>query len=526
MKQCSWTQSISKSIVGSEQYGTSYSYDKHGNMLTLQRNGKKDAGTNPSSFGLIDNLTMTYAGNQLIHTADAIPNFAYPSSADFKDKVSPAGTIEYTYNKNGAMRSDLNKGITEIQYNSLNLPRMMVINSSEAKAKNYYTYSASGVKLRTEQRYDPTLKLAPVGTTTPANDGFQDYKNTDYVGNIVYETSKTGAIITNRTRILIDGGYIENGVYHYYLTDHLGNNRVVVNQSGTVTQKNHYYPFGMAFAEKFDNGTKQPYKYNGKELDQMHGLNLYDYSARYYESAIGRFTTVDPLAEKYYSISPYVYVMNNPLKYIDPDGREVFPVHGTWSNPQTWKNLNGILSVTGKAFGDNRLATPLFSWSGGNYSDLRSKAANELINHVRAARTNADASEPITLVGHSHGGNVAIEAINAMVKMDEFQGVEINLMTINTPVRKDYQLSEEAGKRTNHVNVYDGKDPVQVKGGNGITILPDNQSSVKGTGEYGKAGRTFENATNVKVDNPQNLLKDYHNSHNRIQDWIDKIKTK
>jgi RHS repeat-associated protein len=64
----------------------------------------------------------------------------------------------------------------------------------------------------------------------------------------------------------------------------------------------------------------QPYKYNGKELDQMHGLNLYDYSARYYEPAIGRFTTVDPLAEKYYSISPYAYCNNNPLKFIDPTG--------------------------------------------------------------------------------------------------------------------------------------------------------------------------------------------------------------
>ncbi len=120
---------------------------------------------------------------------------------------------------------------------------------------------------------------------------------------------------------MIDGGYIEGNVYHYYLTDHLGNNRVVVNASGTVILQKHHYPFGTAFAENtVDEQKQQPYKYNGKELDQMHGLNLYDYSARYYECAIGRFTMVDPLAEEYYSISPYDYVGNNPLKYTDPTG--------------------------------------------------------------------------------------------------------------------------------------------------------------------------------------------------------------
>jgi RHS repeat-associated protein len=97
---------------------------------------------------------------------------------------------------------------------------------------------------------------------------------------------------------------------------------MVVNQSGTVTQKNHYYPFGMAFAEKFDNGSKQPYKYNGKELDQMHELNWYDSNARFYDLAIGRTPTPDPHAENYYSWSPYAWVENNPLRNIDPDGRD------------------------------------------------------------------------------------------------------------------------------------------------------------------------------------------------------------
>lgn len=77
----------------------------------------------------------------------------------------------------------------------------------------------------------------------------------------MYETTKNRTVTTNKTRILVDGGYYEGSVYYFYLTDHLGNNRVVANASGTVIQKNHYYPFGTAFAE----GTtaeqgKQPYK--------------------------------------------------------------------------------------------------------------------------------------------------------------------------------------------------------------------------------------------------------------------------
>ncbi|GAB6010282.1 RHS repeat domain-containing protein [Dysgonomonas reticulitermitis] len=243
----------------------------------------------------------------------------------------------------------MNKGITEIQYNSLNLPKQMVINSSSVKAKNYYTYSASGVKLRTEQRYDPTLQLSPVQTTTPATDGFTDYKNTDYVGNIIYETEKKGAAVTNKTRILVDGGYIENNVYHYYLTDHLGNNRMTVNQNGVKTQWNHYYPFGTIFADKYTYGSNQhPYKYNGKELDQMHGLNLYDYSARYYESAIGRFTTVDPLAEKHFSVSPYVYALNNPMRYIDPLGTDTVPANEVWEYYLTNYRTDGMSGLFDK----------------------------------------------------------------------------------------------------------------------------------------------------------------------------------
>jgi len=128
-----------------------------------------------------------------------------------------------------------------------------------------------------------------------------------------------------------DGPY-----YYYYHKDHLGNNREVwraaYTMNGTVVpaatiQQTQYYPSGLPWSE----GTGvsvQPYKYNGKEFVEMHGYDTYDYGARGYYPAMGRFTTVDPLAEKCYSISPYFYCSGNPVNRIDPDGRADFWING------------------------------------------------------------------------------------------------------------------------------------------------------------------------------------------------------
>ncbi|MDR0895381.1 MAG: RHS repeat-associated core domain-containing protein, partial [Prevotellaceae bacterium] len=121
---------------------------------------------------------------------------------------------------------------------------------------------------------------------------------------------------TTLKRILVDGGYIEGSTCYYYLTDHLGNNRVVAHASGMT----------------FDDSTEpaeQPYKYGGKEFDKERSLNWSDFEARQYMNDVPMFTTMDPLAEKYYSYSPYAYCANNPLKYIDPDGKEIV-IGSTW----------------------------------------------------------------------------------------------------------------------------------------------------------------------------------------------------
>jgi len=290
-------------------YKVSYSYDKHGNIKTLQRYGK----TTASAYGSIDNLTMNYAGNQLIKTEDAIGIISLAESADFKNYANVA--TEYTYNKNGSLDKDLNKGITGILYNPLNLPQELAVKNTSAVGKTYYIYSSGGNKLRTIHKTTSNLAYTPVLGSTSGDANFNISKTTDYAGSIIYENNTL-------KRILISNGYIEGGVYYFYLNDHLGNNRVVANASGTVIQKTHYYPFGMAFAEGTKaEQSKQPYKYGNKELDDTHGLNIYDFEARYSDPALGnRFWMVDPMAEKYYSISAYVYCNNNPIKFIDPTG--------------------------------------------------------------------------------------------------------------------------------------------------------------------------------------------------------------
>ncbi|SEA05220.1 RHS repeat-associated core domain-containing protein [Segatella bryantii] len=81
-----------------------------------------------------------------------------------------------------------------------------------------------------------------------------------------------------------------------------------------------------------DSGNRGDFKerYNGKELDSSNGLDTYDYLARMYDPSLGRFMSVDPLSEKYYSISPYVYCADNPVKHVDPDGRKITHYYQSW----------------------------------------------------------------------------------------------------------------------------------------------------------------------------------------------------
>ena len=296
-------------------YSTFYEYDNMGNIKNLKRNGL--ANNNPYSWKLIDNLTLNYNGNQLSSVTDA-PEYEPSYFGAFNFVKANAGTPEYTYDTNGNLTRDSHKKIAKIQYNILNLPSKLQFTQGHTTE---YLYDAAGVKRRVKQITAVPDMFVSMGTIRPvSNDSIKEITQTDYCENVIYEN---GAL----SKIFVDGGYITMSgttpTYHYYIQDHQGNNRVVFNQNGTTEQTNHYYPSGMTFGECIDNSDNR-YKYNGKELDRMHGLDLYDYGARHYDAAIGRWGVVDQLAEKKPWLSPYVYCRDNPLNIIDPDGRDEY----------------------------------------------------------------------------------------------------------------------------------------------------------------------------------------------------------
>ena len=296
-------------------YDGSLSYDKMGNVQSLLRSGLLDDG----SYGLIDNLSYSYHGNQLLKVDDAAVGPYYQGAFHFVDGADEA--VEYEYDANGNMVRDLNKCISSISYDLNNQPRKIEYNDGRNAS---YVYDAEGNKLSVSynltamssaQPQMPVMQSSDVASANVSN----GQKTIEYCGNIIYDGDET--------MILNDVGYAlynkdNNLSFHYYLKDHLGNNRVVVSEDGEIEQVNDYYPTGALMASS-KGGDTQCFKFNGKELDRTNGLNWYDYGARNYDAAIVRWDGMDKLCEKYYPFTPYGYCKNNFVNAIDLDGNRI-----------------------------------------------------------------------------------------------------------------------------------------------------------------------------------------------------------
>ena len=332
--------------TGIGRYNERLGYDGNSNVTSLQRKGVTQEG----SYGLIDDLRLGYDGNQLSKVEENAPAVLYAGSLDVKRSTS-----DIRYNANGSLTMDGTRDITHIDYDLHNNPlRIQFANGNVTK----YVYSAAGEKLRAIHY------TAVANTHVEMGQVYADIEkrhlavdSTDYRlgGNAVFNNGSF-------SKVLFDGGYVElvavdmpgSGYnmpivkpwkppfggrwpddlgggkkgptiyslrFRYFNRDHLGNVREVVSETGEVKQVNAYYPFGTPIHALGTNESQQRYKYNGKEFDELHGLNTYDYGARQYAPLLPLWDRVDPLAEKYYGVSPYAYCANNPVTFVDPDGR-------------------------------------------------------------------------------------------------------------------------------------------------------------------------------------------------------------
>ncbi|MGB3180484.1 MAG: RHS repeat-associated core domain-containing protein [Cyclobacteriaceae bacterium] len=177
-----------------------------------------------------------------------------------------------------------------------------------------------------------------------------------------------------------------------------------------VAQTDSYYPFGLSHGNMSyvrEGLAKNQFLYNGKELVEGFDLGWYDYGARYYAADLGRWHAVDPLAEKYHQFSPYNYVVNNPIMFIDPDGEDVVVAFGgidyqsdgstgsagnLINNLNNWAAENGIQDFSAKAFA----------------SDYQDAVLGDAVNFIRE-NYDIDSGEKLIIYGYSWGRDTGVE---------------------------------------------------------------------------------------------------------------------
>lgn len=307
-------------------------YDKNSSILSLQRYGKGNAG----SYGLIDDLSYNVDGNQIRFITDKAGRLLYAGSFDFKQ----ISTDEYAYDANGGLVSDPNKGITSISYDNLGYPKS--ISYKNGNGTNF-CYSSMGEKLSVQHQTGLSTTLSPLEKENLGSTQSSIVSQKDYVGNVIYEQGSAA-------KILFDGGYysLVDNLCHYFTRDHLGSIRTMVNENGILEQSLHYYPFGGIYGDACYNADLQGYKYNGKELERMHGLDWYDYGERLYDAAKVSWDRMDKLCEDYYHLNPYDYCGGNPICMKEVLGMYWFYYAQDENNEPTWNWRNENVYRTGQ----------------------------------------------------------------------------------------------------------------------------------------------------------------------------------
>ena len=519
-----------------DNFKESVNYDLNGNITSLERHGKKQDGT----YGVIDKLNVSLNGNQIVNISDAADKIVYEGALDFEPASD--GISSCKYNDFGALISDTGRGITMIEYdNNKNPIRIQFSNGNVTK----YIYSAEGTKLRTIYYTAMPNINVPDGCTHELDASeIQTTDSLDFLmeGNLIL---KNGRI----NKYLFEGGYCEaynqdmciakpappfswfedgsdseiseeeqkayeerreewskavealNATddfnFYYYNKDHLGNNREVIDFRGKICQVINYYPFGTPFSDQSTTlqADFQPYKYNGKEFDMMHGLNTYDYGARQYNPIVPTWDRIDPLCENFGYMSPYNYCLDNPVNTTDQDGEG--PILG---------------AVIG---GGTELACQLIE----NY-DTNSSVLDNLSKNVNWTNVGIAAGEGALTSGVSAfkglGAKVAISAVTSAAKNVSDQIKNGNKNIDSRQVKKS--VIEGAG--VTFISGYVSKIATKIRFRN-VKASPSNKAIMhKRAGQMRYSKSTRRNARVRLRDKKNNFANKWENSMNAILSGI------
>lgn len=302
---------------------TSVAYDKNGNITDLERKGHTNVGA--TSFGVMDNLVYTYETN-----SNKLKKVLDNGNDTFGFKDGANLTTEYTYDTNGNLLTDANKGITSISYNHLNMPTEIKFDNSNTKKINY-VYAADRTKLR---------------KTTNDNGSIT---TTDYSGNFVYENNTLKQFYHAEGYVEPDGSSFQ---YVYQLKDIWRNVRITYaddDNSGSVNsseirREQNYYPFGLEHQgyNSYKYGVENNLKtYQSQEFTADLDLNTHEWKFRMSDPSLGRFWQIDPLAEDYTYNSTYAFQENKLGMGTELEGKELDMFYLANKVVGTYINLTG-----------------------------------------------------------------------------------------------------------------------------------------------------------------------------------------
>ena len=274
-------------------------------------------------------------------------------------------------------------------------------------------------------------------------------------------------------------GFVDNGIreknWYFYHPDHLGSSSYMTDREGRITQHTEYIAFGEVLFEEHSTSKTIPYLFNGKELDTETGL--YYYGARYYDPKVSIFLNVDPLAEKTHD--PYGYVWNNPMKFLDPDGKAPADIiikgnksKEAFDQLQSSTKLKLKMNNTGKVTAEGKARTDA------DKKLLEAITDTNVIVQINATSSNFT-EDGKWYVGGSYGGS--------SVGTD---GKIYTTQTVNLEMTKTIDEFYEMGI--------------------GVSLMHEViESYIGGVESPGVGGPTFDNTT------PE--FKAYHNAHNKTK---------